>query len=93
MGFKPIGNKVLVSMDRREEIKGGIHIPQKAQEAPEFGEVHEVGTRVETLQKGDRVYVQKHLGTSVKSDGQYYVLIEETKIVGYTRKESPNEAG
>jgi chaperonin GroES len=74
-----------------EKTKGGIIIPDTAQEKPSEGEIVAVGPggRDETgklikmdLKAGDRVLFGKWSGTEVKLDGEELLIMKESDIMG-----------
>ena len=92
MGFKPLHDRVLVRRVAEEQkTKGGIIIPDTAQEKPSEGEVIAVGPggRDETgklipldIKTGDRVLFGKWSGTEVKIDGEDLLIMKESDIMG-----------
>ncbi len=88
---KPIGEKVLVKrMEAEQTTKGGIVLPDSAQEKPRRGEVLKVGDgklleggkRSEfQVKPGDKVLFTSYGGTEIKIDGQEYLLMEESDIL------------
>lgn len=88
MKIKPLKNKVVVKRCKAETTKGGIILPETAQEKPKEGLVTAVGEGVRdeegvlhplTLKVGDRVLFSSYSGTEVKSnsDEEYLILAEE----------------
>ncbi len=92
MKVKPLGDRVLVKrIESREEVRGGIIIPDTAKEKPSQGEVVAVGPggRDETgkltpmdVKVGDRVLFGKWSGTEVKLDGEELLIMKESDIMG-----------
>jgi chaperonin GroES len=90
--FRPLGDRVLVKRVKEEEkTRGGIIIPDTAQEKPQEGEVIAVGpgTRDEDGERialdvaiGDRILFGKWSGTEVKLDGDDYLIMKESDIMG-----------
>jgi len=90
--FRPLHDRVVVRRIQAEEkTKGGIIIPDTAQEKPQEGEVVAVGPggRDEAgkltpmdLKTGDRVLFGKWSGTEVKIDGQELLIMKESDIMG-----------
>src|SRR6201987_2245122 len=90
--FRPLHDRVVVKrIDAEEKSRGGIIIPDPAQEKPSQGEVIAVGPggRDEAgklipidLQVGDRVLFGKWSGTEVKIDGQELLIMKESDILG-----------
>jgi len=92
MKFRPLHDRVLVRrIEQEEKTAGGIIIPDTAKEKPMEGEVISVGsgTRLEDgkvipldVKAGDRILFGKWSGTEVKFDGQEYLVMKESDIMG-----------
>jgi len=92
MKFRPLHDRVVVKrIEAEEKTVGGIIIPDTAKEKPQQGEVIAVGPggRDETgklipidFQSGDRVLFGKWSGTEVKIDGDEYLIMKESDIMG-----------
>jgi chaperonin GroES len=92
MKFRPLHDRVLLRrVDQEERTAGGIIIPDTAQEKPMEGEIVATGpgARDESgklvaldVKKGDRVLFGKWSGTEVKIDGQDYLIMKESDIMG-----------
>lgn len=92
MNFRPLHDRVLVKrIDSEEKTKGGIIIPDTAKEKPIEGEVVAVGsgTRNEQggivpldVKKGDRVLFGKWSGTEIKINGDDFLVMKESDIMG-----------
>ena len=92
MKFRPLHDRVVVKrIEAEEKSAGGIIIPDTAKEKPQQGEVIAVGPggRDETgklipidVKAGDRVLFGKWSGTEVKIDGDEYLIMKESDIMG-----------
>src|SRR5262249_53738619 len=92
MKFRPLHDRVVVRrIEAEEKTAGGIIIPDTAKEKPQQGEIIAVGPggRDETgklipidVQAGDRVLFGKWSGTEVKIDGDEYLIMKESDIMG-----------
>ena len=92
MGFKPLHDRIAVErVSEVEKSAGGIIIPDTAQEKPMQGKVIAVGAgaRDETgkvqpldVKSGDTVLFGKWSGTEVKIDGQEFLIMKESDIMG-----------
>ena len=90
--FRPLHDRVVVRRLKNEEkSKGGIIIPDTAQEKPQEGEVIAVGPGGRDdagklisidVKAGDRVLFGKWSGTEVKLDGVEYLIMNESDILG-----------
>lgn len=76
MTIKPLGERVLVKMDKVEEkTAGGIFIPQTAQEKTQIAVVEAIGDEVKTVKVGQKILHDKYAGTSVKMNGEEYLIL------------------
>ena len=76
MKIKPLGERVLVKMDKVEEkTAGGIFIPQTAQEKPQIAVVEAIGDEVKSVKVGDKILHDKYAGTTFKQDGEEYLIL------------------
>jgi len=92
MKFRPLHDRVVVKrIDAESKTKGGIIIPDSAQEKPSQGEIVAVGPggRDENgklipidLKAGNRVLFGKWSGTEVKIDGDELLIMKESDIMG-----------
>ena len=92
MNLKPLHDRVLVErVEQEDRTKGGIIIPDTAQEKPMEGKVVSVGggARNENgqvvaldVKKGDRILFGKWSGTEVKIDGKELLIMKESDIMG-----------
>jgi chaperonin GroES len=96
MKFRPLHDRVVLKrVEEDTKTKGGIIIPETAQEKPMQGEIIAVGpgARDESgkvvaldVKKGDRVLFGKWSGTEVKIDGTEYLIMKESDIMGVLDK-------
>ena len=96
MKFRPLHDRVVVKrVDEDTKTKGGIIIPETAQEKPMQGKVIAVGPggRDESgklvpldVKKGDTVLFGKWSGTEVKIDGDELLIMKESDIMGVLDK-------
>ena len=92
MKFRPLHDRVVVRrLEGEEKSKGGIIIPDTAKEKPQEGEIVAVGpgARDEAgklvpldVKAGDRILFGKWSGTEVKIDGQEYLIMKESDVMG-----------
>jgi len=92
MKLKPLHDRVLIEPTTAEtKTKGGIIIPDTAQEKPQQGKVVAAGkgARLEDgrlqpldVKVGDVVMYGKWSGTEVKLGGTDYVILKESDIMG-----------
>ena len=92
LNVKPIGDRILVeAVEEKETKKGGIIIPDTAKEKPMESLVVALGTGKTDdngkklpfeVKKGDRVLVSKYGGTEIKLDGEEYLIMRESDVMG-----------
>jgi chaperonin GroES len=90
--IRPIGDRVLVKhLEDKEQVRGGLIIPDSAKEKPQEAEVIALGTgkrnddgklQAFEVKVGDRVLVSKYGGTEVKLEEQKFTLVREDDILG-----------
>ncbi len=91
MKFKPMKDRILAKrIEGEAKTKGGILIPDTAQEKPLEGSVLAVGKGKVTddgklqpmeVQKGDRILFGKYSGTEIVIDGQELVILREDDVL------------
>jgi chaperonin GroES len=89
--IRPLGEKVLLKRVEAEEMtRGGIVLPDSAQEKPRRGTILAIGdgkvlddgTRAEfQVAIGDVVLFSSYGGTEIKVDGEEYMLMDESDIL------------
>ncbi len=92
MKFRPLLDRVLLKrVEEDKKTSGGIIIPDTAKEKPSQGQVVAVGPggRDEdgkviqmSVKVGDRVLFAKWSGTEVKVDGEDFLIVKESEILG-----------
>ena len=83
MNFKPLGQRVLVKrMEVEQKTASGIYIPDNAKEKPHTAEVIAIGNGVEDVKIGDTVVFEQHAGTTLKLDGEDYLILNIENIIG-----------
>lgn len=90
--LKPLGDRVIVKQSQAEEkTASGIVLPDSAKEKPTQGKViaagpgklDDNGKRMELgVKSGDTVYYGKYSGTEVEVDGEKFVILRESDILG-----------
>jgi chaperonin GroES len=91
MKVRPLHDRILVKrVEEEKKSKGGIIIPDTAQEKPQEGRVIAVGngkvlengkTRALEVSKGDRVLFSKYSGSEVQLDGEEHLIIREDDVL------------
>ena len=100
--FRPLHDRVVVRRVKEEEkTKGGIIIPDTAQEKPQEGEVIAVGPGARDedgeyikldVKAGDRILFGKWSGTEVKIDGEELLIMKESDMMGVIESKKAKKA-
>ena len=90
--IRPLGDRVVVKPLSNETVtRSGIVLPDTAKEKPQEGEILAVGpgkvldngkrTSLE-VSVGQKVLFAKYAGSEVKLDGEEYLILRESDIMG-----------
>ena len=89
--IQPLGDRVVVKpAEAKEEMRGGIILPDTAKEKPQEGEVVAVGPGRVTddgkriamdVKVGDKVIYSKYGGTEIKDVGNEVLILRESDIL------------
>lgn len=92
LNIRPLGDKVIVKrLEAEAKTAGGIVLPDTAKEKPKRGIVLAIGngkllddgTRGEMqVKKNDEVLFTSYAGTEIKVNGEDYMIMDETDILG-----------
>jgi chaperonin GroES len=92
MKIRPLYDRIVVKrVEEKEQMQGGLYIPDTAKEKPQEGEVVAVGKgkRLEDgkvvaldVQVGDRILFGKYSGSDIKLDGEEYLIMREDEVLG-----------
>ncbi|HXA48646.1 MAG TPA: co-chaperone GroES [Candidatus Acidoferrum sp.] len=92
MKIRPLYDRIVVKrVEEKEQMQGGLYIPDSAKEKPQEGEVVAVGKgkRLEDgkvvaldVQVGDRILFGKYSGSDIKLDGDEYLIMREDEVLG-----------
>jgi chaperonin GroES len=78
----PLGDRVVVELEAREQMRGGIVIPERACKVACVGKVVATGAGVsDDLSQGAKVYVQRSSGTLFVDSGKEYVILREGQVL------------
>lgn len=96
MNLKPLGDRVVVKpVEQEEQTTTGIFLPETAKEKPQQGKVVAAGpgARKDTGERiamdvkvDDTVLYARYGGTSIKLDGQEYLILKESDILAIVEK-------
>ena len=89
--IRPLYDRIVVRRkDTKEQVRGGIIIPDTAKEKPQEAEVvavgegkfNEDGKRIQLdVKKGDVVLIGKYSGTEIKIDDVEYTILREDEVL------------
>lgn len=92
LNIRPLGDKIIIKrVDAEQKTKGGIVLPDTAQEKPKRGIVQAVGdgrllddgSRGEMqVKKNDEVVFTSYAGTEIKVGGDEYLIMDESDVLG-----------
>ena len=92
LNIRPLGDKVIVKrVEAEETTAGGIVLPDSAREKPKRGVIMATGngrllddgSRSELqVKRNDEVLFTSYAGTEIKIDGQEYMIMDESDILG-----------
>lgn len=89
--IRPLGDRVVVkAVERGEQTKSGIYLPDTAQEKPQEavviavgpGKLLDNGSRTPMdLKEGDKILFSKYAGTEIKQGDEEYLILRESDIL------------
>ena len=92
--IRPLYDRIVVRRkDAKEQVRGGIIIPDTAKEKPQQGKVFAVGagkvkedgTRQPLdVKDGDTILFGKYSGQDIKIDGEEYLIMREDDVLAVT---------
>ena len=90
--LRPLGDRVLVkAVEKGEEVRSGLIIPDTAKEKPQEGEIVAVGKGKIAedgklvpmdVKPGDKILYGKYSGQEIKLEGQEYLIMHQEDILG-----------
>jgi chaperonin GroES len=92
MKLRPLSDRVIVKQSEAEtKTASGIVLPDSAKEKPTKGKVISVGPgKVDdkgkhltlNVKAGDNIYYGKYSGTDIEVDGEKFVILRESDVLG-----------
>ena len=88
--LKPLGDRVVLKIEEKEQTAGGFVLAKSAQEETKTATVVATGQGVRTLsgelvapsvKVGDQVLVEAHAGIDVKDGDEKYLIVAEASIL------------
>ena len=96
MKLKPLDDRIVIKQsDAEEKSAGGILLPDSAQEKPQIGKVVAIGPGKllddgkrgqMSVKKKDEILYAKYSGSDVEVDGEKYVILRESDVLGIVEK-------
>ncbi|MBW8002045.1 MAG: co-chaperone GroES [Planctomycetes bacterium] len=96
MKLKPLDDRIVIKqLEAQEKTAGGIILPEAAKEKPMIGKVVAIGPGklLETgkrskmnVKKNDEVIYAKYMGSDVEIEGETYVILRESDVLGVVEK-------
>ncbi len=96
MKLKPLDDRIVIKQsDAEEKTTGGIILPDTAKEKPQIGKVVSSGpgkllddgkrAKMSVKQKDEVIYA-KYIGSDVEIEGEKYVILRESDVLGIVEK-------
>ena len=95
MKIQPLADRIMVEvLEAKEVTKGGIVLPDTAQEKPQEAKVIAVGKGkvsdegkliAPEVKAGDKVLFGKYSGTEITMDGKDYLILKEEDILAIVK--------
>jgi chaperonin GroES len=88
--IKPLGNRIVVKRQEAKTTKGGIILPEAAQEKPRQGVVVAVGpgktddkgkSHPLDVKMGDEILFSSYSGTEYKAGDESYLILTEEDVL------------
>ncbi|GAH12809.1 unnamed protein product [marine sediment metagenome] len=96
MKLRPLDDRVVIKQSEAEEkTTGGIILPDTAKEKPQIGKIIATGPgkllkdgkrSKMSVKKKDQVIYAKYIGSEIEIEGDKYVILKESDILGIVEK-------
>ena len=96
MKLKPLDDRIVIKQSEAEEKTiGGIILPDTAKEKPQLGTVIAIGPgkllddgkrNKMSVKVKDEVIYAKYIGNDIEIDGEKYVILRESDILGIVER-------
>jgi chaperonin GroES len=96
MKLKPLDDRIVIKqLDAEEKTTGGIILPDTAKEKPQMGKIVATGPgkvlddgkrSKMSVKKKDEVIYAKYVGSDIEIDGEKYVILRESDILGIVER-------
>ena len=96
MKLRPLDDRIVIQQsDAEEKTTGGIILPDTAKEKPQIGKVIATGpgkllddgkrAKMSVKEKDEVIYA-KYIGSEVEIEGEKYVILQESDILGIVER-------
>jgi chaperonin GroES len=92
MKLRPLDDRVVIKQSQAEDkTVGGIILPDTAKEKPQIGKIIAAGPgkllddgkrSKMSVKKNDEVIYAKYIGSEVEVDGEKFVILHESDVLG-----------
>ncbi|MFZ0035186.1 MAG: co-chaperone GroES [Sedimentisphaerales bacterium] len=96
MKLRPLDDRIVIKQSEAEEkTSGGIILPDAAKEKPQIGKAIAIGPgkvlddgkrSKMSVKKNDEVIYAKYIGSEVEIDGEKFVVLHESDVLGIIEK-------
>ncbi|MDD5065224.1 MAG: co-chaperone GroES [Phycisphaerae bacterium] len=96
MKLRPLDDRVVIKQSQaQEKTAGGIILPDTAKEKPQIGKIIAVGPGKllddgkrgkMSVKKNDEVIYARYIGSEIDIDGDKFVVLHESDILGIIEK-------
>ena len=96
MKLRPLDDRIVIKQsDAEEKTTGGIILPDTAKEKPQIGKILTTGPgkmldngkrNKMSVKKNDKVIYAKYIGSEVEINGEKYVILRESDVLGIVEK-------
>jgi chaperonin GroES len=96
MKLRPLDDRIVIKQSEAEEkTTGGIILPDAAKEKPQIGKAVAIGPgkllddgkrSKMSVKKNDKVIYAKYIGSEVEVDGEKFVVLHESDVLGIIEK-------
>jgi chaperonin GroES len=96
MKLRPLDDRIVIEQSEAEgKTTGGIILPDTAKEKPQIGKVVATGPgkllddgkrNKMSVKKNDEVIYAKYIGSEVEIDGEKFVVLHESDVLGIIEK-------
>jgi len=96
MKLRPLDDRIVIQQsDAEEKTTGGIILPDTAKEKPQIGKIITTGpgkllddgkrAKMSVKEKDEVIYA-KYIGSEVEIEGEKYVILQESDILGIVER-------